>query len=168
MSVREQGGALHWAWRGMFAPLMHRHYETFELPEVPDRLLPDRLVITFLTDRDGNIVSLSTPLEPVVKDIVFARLAAGDCTDPAFRARCVGHFKSGAITHRVTLDGEDRLVLKSDYQPAYRLAPEQGRRFRIVELEGFVVEFCGEGPIVDEAILHQPNGTFVARRTEGA
>lgn len=164
MSVEEQGGELRWTWRGMFAPLMHRHYETFELPEVPDRLLPDRLAITFLTDRDGNIVSLSAPLEPMVKDIVFARLAAGDCTDPAFRARCVGHFKSGATTHRVTLDSEGRLVLKPDYQPAYRLAPEQGRRFRIVELEGFVVEFRGEGMTVDEVIFHQPNGTFVAQR----
>ena len=81
MSIKEQGGALHWSWRGMFATMVHRHYETFELPEVPDRLLPDKLAITFLTDRDGNIVSLSAPLEPMVKDIVFARLAAGDCTD---------------------------------------------------------------------------------------
>ncbi|MBW8853866.1 MAG: serine hydrolase, partial [Bradyrhizobium sp.] len=64
MAIAEQDGALHWSWRGMFAALIHRHYETFELPEVPDRLLPDRLAITFLTDRDGNIVSLSTPLEP--------------------------------------------------------------------------------------------------------
>jgi CubicO group peptidase (beta-lactamase class C family) len=166
MSVREHGGTLHWTWRGMFAPLMHRHYETFELPEVPDRLLPDRLAITFLTDRDGIIVCLSAPLEPMVKDIVFARLATGDCTDPAFRARCVGHFKSGAITHRVTLDSEGRLVLKADYQPAYRLAPEQGRRFRIVELKGFAVEFRGEGMTVDEVIFHQPNGTFVAQRVE--
>jgi CubicO group peptidase (beta-lactamase class C family) len=83
MSIKEQGGALHWSWRGMFAPMAHRHYETFELPEVPDRLLPDRLAITFLTDREGNIVSLSAPLEPMVKDIVFARLAAGDCTAAA-------------------------------------------------------------------------------------
>ncbi|MBR1153655.1 serine hydrolase [Bradyrhizobium sp. JYMT SZCCT0428] len=163
MSVKPEDGALHWAWRGMSAPLTHRHYETFELPEEPHRLQPDRLAITFLTDRDGNIVSLSAPLEAMVKDIVFARLAAGDCTDPAFRARCVGHFKSGSITHRVTLDSENRLVLKPDYQPAYRLAPEQGRRFRIVELEGFVVEFRGEAAI-DEVVFHQPNGVFVAQR----
>jgi CubicO group peptidase (beta-lactamase class C family) len=167
MSIREQDGALHWSWRGMVAALTHRHYETFETPEVPDRLLPDRLAITFLTDRDGNIVSLSAPLEPTVGDIVFARLAAGECTDPAFRERCVGIFKGGATTHRVTLDEEGRLVLKSDYQPAYRLAPEQGRRFRIVELEGFVVEFRGEGTIIDEVIFHQPNGTFIAKRVEG-
>lgn len=76
MSIREQDGALHWSWRGMFACMTHRHYETFELPEVPDRHLPDGLPITFLTDRDGNIVSLSAPLEPAVRDIVFTRLRA--------------------------------------------------------------------------------------------
>jgi len=167
MSIKEQDGALHWSWRGMFATMGHRHFETFELPEVPDRLLPDGLAITFLTDREGDIVSLSAPLEPMVKDIVFMRLAAGDCTDAAFRARCVGSFKGGPTTHRVTLDAEGQLVLRSDHQPAYRLAPQQGRRFRIVELEGFVVEFRGEGRIVDEAIFHQPNGTFLAKRVEG-
>jgi hypothetical protein len=152
----------------MFAAMTHRHYETFELPEVPDRLLPDRLAITFLTDREGNIVSLSAPLEPMVKDIVFVRLAAGDCTDAVFRARCVGIFKGGPTTHRVTLDAEGQLVLKPDNQPAYRLAPHHGRRFRIVELKGFVVEFRGEGTFVDEVIFHQPNGTFVATRSEGS
>ena len=138
----------------------------FELPEVPDRLLPDRLAITFLTDRDGSIVSLSAPLEPMVKDIVFVRLAAGDCTDAAFRQRCVGNFKGGPTTHRVTLETGGQLVLKPDNQPAYRLAPQQGRRFRIVELEGFFVEFGGEAMIVDEVIFHQPNGTFIAKRVE--
>ncbi len=166
MSITEQGGALHWSWRGMFATMVHRHYETFELPEVPDRLLPDKLAITFLTNRDGNIVSLSAPLEPMVKDIAFVRLAAGACTLAAFRERCVGSFKSGATTHRVTLDTEGRLVLKPDNQPAYRLAPQEGRRFRIVELEGFFVEFRGEEAMIDEVIFHQPNGTFVAKRVD--
>jgi CubicO group peptidase (beta-lactamase class C family) len=167
MSIEEQTGVLHWSWRGMFATMTHRHYETFELPEVPDRLLPDGLAITFLTDRDGNIVSLSAPLEPMVKDIVFVRLAAGDCTDASFRARCVGAYKGGSTIHRVTLDAQDQLELKPDNQPGYRLAPQHGRRFRIVELERFFVEFSGEGTIVDEVIFHQPNGTFVARRLQG-
>jgi len=102
----------------------------------------------------------------MVKDIVFKRLAAGECTELAFRERCVGTFKSGPTVHRVTLrDGQ--LVLDSDYQPPYRLAPHQGRSFRIVELEGFVVEFRGEGTSVDEAVFHQPNGTFVAKRVKG-
>jgi hypothetical protein len=83
-----------------------------------------------------------------------------------FRARCVGSFKGGPTTHRVTLDAEGQLVLKPDHQPAYRLAPQQGRRFRIAGLEGFVVEFRGEGTVVHEVIFHQPNGTFVAKRVE--
>ena len=132
--------------------MIHRHYETFELPEVPDRhaTRQTRRLLSFRpTAREHcQFVFFGAALRAVaVKDIVFTRLAAGDCTDPAFRARCVGRFKSGAITHRVTLDSEGRLTLKPDYQPAYRLAPEQGRRFRIVELEGFVVEFRGEGSI---------------------
>jgi hypothetical protein len=166
MSIKEQGGELRWSWRGMFATMIHRHYETFELPEVPDRLLPDRLAITFLTDREGNIVSLSAPLESMVKDIVFVRRAAGDCTEAAFRARCVGLFKGGATTHRVTLDEQGQLGLRSDNQPAFRLSPHRGRTFRIVELEGFAVEFRGEAAVVDEMIFHQPNGTSVAKRVE--
>ena len=73
MSIREQEGVLQWSWRGLFAHMTHRHYETFELPEVPGRHVPDGLAITFLTDRAGNIVSLSAPLEQAVKDIVFVR-----------------------------------------------------------------------------------------------
>jgi CubicO group peptidase (beta-lactamase class C family) len=83
MSIRAEGGALHWSWRGMGAIMSHRHYETFELPEYKDRLLPDLLAITFLTDREGNVVSLSAPLEPLVKDIVFARKSRETTAGPA-------------------------------------------------------------------------------------
>jgi CubicO group peptidase (beta-lactamase class C family) len=164
MSIRVQDGALHWAWRGMSAPLAHRHFETFVTPEVVDRLLPDNLPITFHTDREGNIVHLSAPLEPMVKDIVFERRAAGDCTDPAFRARCTGHFRSGGVNHHVSLDADGRLILKPDFQPAYRLEPQQGRRFQIVELDGFAVEFRGDDGKIDQIVFHQPNGIFVADR----
>src|ERR1700730_10354995 len=99
MSITEQGGALHWSWRGMFATMVHRHYETCELPEVPDRLLPGKHAITFLTNRNGNCQRLWAPLERMVNDIVFVRLAAGDCTLAACRERCFGSFKSGATTH---------------------------------------------------------------------
>jgi CubicO group peptidase (beta-lactamase class C family) len=165
MSIKERDGGLHWSWRGMSATMVHRHYETYELPEAKDRLLPDQLAITFLTDRDGDIVSLSAPLEPMVKDIVFAHRPAGECMDAGFRARCAGHYKSGVTAHHVTLNLEGQLVLKPDNQPAYRLVPMQGRRFRIAELDGYSVEFRGDAAI-DEVIFHQPNGTFVAKRVE--
>jgi CubicO group peptidase (beta-lactamase class C family) len=163
MTIAAEASGLNWSWRGMAATLEHRHYETFVLPEAPDRLLPDHLAVTFLTDREGDIVSLSAPLEPMVKDIVFARRPSGQCLDAEFRARCAGRYRSGATTHRVALDSSGSLVLKPNNQAAYRLLPAQGRRFRIAELDGHAVEFRGETSI-DEMIFHQPNGTFAATR----
>jgi hypothetical protein len=72
----------------MSEPLAHRHYDTFELPEAPESpggLLPGRLALSFSTDREGNIASVAVPFEPLVKDIAFTRIAAGGCTNPAFR-----------------------------------------------------------------------------------
>jgi CubicO group peptidase (beta-lactamase class C family) len=163
MTIVAQAGGLRWSWRGMVATLEHRHYETFELPQAPDRLLPDHLAVTFLTDREGDVVSLSAPLEPMVKDIVFARRPAGQCLDAEFRSRCAGRYRSGVTTHTITLDPSGLLVLKPDNQPAYRLLPAQGQRFRIADLDGYAVEFRGETSI-EEVIFHQPNGTFVATR----
>jgi CubicO group peptidase (beta-lactamase class C family) len=73
ITITYADGTLIWAYRGMSTTLAHRHYDTFELPEAPDRLLPDRLVISFATDREGNVASLAAPFEPLVKDIVFTR-----------------------------------------------------------------------------------------------
>ena len=61
MTITHAGDELRRAYRGMSEPLAHRHYDTFELPEAPDRLLPDRLAISFSTDREGNIATLSAP-----------------------------------------------------------------------------------------------------------
>jgi len=158
-------GKLNWAYRGMSEPLAHRHYDTFELPEAPDRLLPDRLALSFSTDREGNIASLAAPFEPLVKDIVFTRTAAGDCTNPAFRQHCTGTFSQGATTVVVGQDNDGQLTLTVGSQPTYKLRPYQGRTFVINEAEGFRVEFHvdpdGE---VDELFFHQPNATLVARR----
>jgi hypothetical protein len=149
----------------MSEPLAHRHYDTFELPEAPGRLLPDRLAISFSTDREGNIASLAAPFEPLVKNIVFTRIPAGDSMNPAFRQHCAGTFSHGATTVLVGQDNDGQLTLTFGNQPTYKLRPYQSRTFVIDELEGFQVEFhLGPDGEVDELFFHQPNGTFEARR----
>jgi CubicO group peptidase (beta-lactamase class C family) len=166
MTITHTKGKLSWAYRGMSEPLAHRHYDTFELPEAPDRLLPDRLAISFSTDREGNIASLAAPFEPLVKDIVFTRIAAGDCTSPAFRQHCTGTFiRQGVTTVLVGQDNDGQLTLTIAGQPTYKLRPYQGRTFVIDELAGYRIEFhLGPDGEVDEFFFHQPNGTSVARR----
>jgi hypothetical protein len=165
ITITDAEGRLNWAYRGMSEPLAHRHYDTFELPEAPDRLLPDRLAISFSTDREGNIASLAAPFDPLVKDVVFTRIPADDCTNPAFREHCIGTFSYGATTVVVGQDQDGQLTLTVGSEPTYKLRPYQGRTFVIGELEGFRVEFhLGRDEEVDELLFHQPNGMFVAQR----
>ena len=50
-------------------------------------------------------------------------------------------------------------------QPVRELAPAGGLRFNIREQTGFSVEFRKDASgAVTEAVLYQPNGTFIARR----
>jgi hypothetical protein len=142
-----------------------RDVEAFELPEAPGRLLPDRLAISFSTDREGNIASLAAPFEPLVKDIVFTRTPAGDCMNPGFRQHCTGTFSLGATTVVVRQDNTGQLTLTVGSEPPCKLRPYQSRTFIIDELEGFRVELhpSPDGE-VDKLFFHQRNGTFVARR----
>jgi CubicO group peptidase (beta-lactamase class C family) len=81
ITITHTDGKLHWAFRGMSEPLTHRHDDTFELPEAPQSpggLLPGQLAVSFSTDREGNIASVAVQFEPLVKDITFTRIAAGD------------------------------------------------------------------------------------------
>ena len=47
ITITHAEGKLTWAYRGMSEPLAHRHYDPFELPEAPGRLLPDGLAGRF-------------------------------------------------------------------------------------------------------------------------
>jgi CubicO group peptidase (beta-lactamase class C family) len=166
--ITQAEGRLHWAFRGMSEPLAHRHCDTFELPETPESpgsLLPGQLALSFSTDREGNIASVSVPFEPLVKDIVFNRIATGDCTNPAFCRHCTGTFGQGGATSIVGQDEDGELTLMIAGQPAYTLRPYQGRTFVIGEFDQFRVEFrLGPDGGVDELVFHQPNGSFVSRR----
>jgi hypothetical protein len=57
------------SFHGYSSPLEHWHYETFRIAEAD--LTGTKL--TFQTNVRGEIVSVSAPLEPAVKDIVFER-----------------------------------------------------------------------------------------------
>jgi CubicO group peptidase (beta-lactamase class C family) len=169
MIITRNGESLHWAYRGLSGPLIHRHYETFEVPRLPYELNPDGLAISFMTDRDGNVASLSAQLEPMVADIAFMRLPSGDCMDPDYRKARAGRYKYGSITHVVSLQTDGQLTLKPDHQPLYHLRPYQGCIFSIVELEGFRIEFrSGSTRSADELVFHQPDGTFIAQRSDGS
>lgn len=153
----------------MSAPLEHRHYDVFTLPDKPAELHPDGLMLSFGYDREGAIDRIAAPLEPTVADIVFKRVAAGEVLDPAFRQQCVGAFATSGQTIVVALDAVGQLTMTITGQPSRRLLPAHARTFQIEGFEGYRCEFqraaSGE---VDRVVFHQPNGTFVAQRLPAA
>jgi CubicO group peptidase (beta-lactamase class C family) len=171
ITIAHADGKLHWAFRGMSEPLAHRYYDTFDLPEAPESpggLLPGQLAISFSTDREGSIASLAVPFERLVKDIVFTRLAGGDCTNPAFRQDCIGTYSLRGVTIVVAANNDGQLTLTVENQPTYKLRPYQSRTFAIDQLEGFRVEFhLGPDGKVDELFFHEPDGSVGAQRTVG-
>jgi CubicO group peptidase (beta-lactamase class C family) len=170
ITITHAQGKLRWAFRGMADPLVHRHSNTFELPEAPEslgRLLPGHLALSFSADREGNIASVAVPFEPLVKDIAFTRVAGGDCMNPAFRQRCTGTFRAGGTTSVVGRDSDGELMLTiGSKPPTYKLLPYQSRTFVVSEFKDFRVEFClGPDGGVDEMVFHESHGSFVCRRT---
>ena len=123
ITITHAEGKLNWAYRGMSEPLAHRHYDTFELPEAPGRLLPDGLAISFSTDREGNIASLAAPFEPLVKDISSPALRPAIARNPAFRQHCTVTFNQGVTTIVVAQGNDGQLTLTVGSQPTYKLHP---------------------------------------------
>jgi len=67
---------------------------------------------------------------------------------------------------KVTIRGENTLILTVPNQPDYELIPIMGNEFNIKDLEGYSVIFSIEGGAgkVAEIILNQPNGIFRAKK----
>ncbi|HVC92073.1 MAG TPA: serine hydrolase [Pirellulales bacterium] len=149
---------------GVTVPLKHFHYDIFELGEVTDGPLAG-LKITFGYDKRGEIDRVAVPLESTVDDIVFKRVGDDVMRKREFLEPLAGQYELNGVTIAVELRGEDALTVTVPGQPTYTLVPERELRFALKELDGFAVQFKkdGEGKVL-EAMFHQPNGTFAAKR----
>jgi CubicO group peptidase (beta-lactamase class C family) len=160
---------LAWRWRGVEEPLEHRHYDVFIAPDRPTVLHPSNRTLTFRYDRQGRIDRVEIPLEEMVDDIVFRRVAAGDVLDPAFRRLCAGDYLHSGRAIEIRLDAKGELSMTIPGQPTYRLLPADGRSFNVDTLEGYGVEFRRPAPdAVDAMIFHEPRTTALAPRVAKA
>jgi hypothetical protein len=145
-------------------PLSHYHYDVFELKAL---ILGTEMKskVAFANDLKGNIASFSVPLEPSVKDIVFTRAADKGMSEKGFLEKFVGtYILSGAEVNVVLREGKG-LVLTVPGQPDYELVPYRGTEFNLKGVEGYSVEFKQDAAgAVTEVLVHQPNGTFPAKK----
>jgi hypothetical protein len=158
------GGRLRITFNGLSAPLDHFHYDTFEVPD-DDALDFPRTKISFQTNLQGDIASLSTPLESSVKEIVFTRAADLSVMNRATLEPLAAQYQLGPAAVTVAMEGENALTLTVPGQPTYTLVPSGGLKFTVKGMTGFSIEFKkNEAGTVDQLVFYQPNGTFVAKR----
>ncbi len=160
----EVQAALKLTFNRLTSPLAHFHYDVFEIPEDP--LDPfEKTKVQFLMNPSGQIDRVLIPLEPNVKEIVFARMAEEQMRQRGFLEPLTGEYVLGAQTVAVTLQGEDTLILNVPGQRPYELVPRSGTTFDVKGLTGFSLEFKKDAAgAVAEVVFYQPNGTFVAKR----
>jgi CubicO group peptidase (beta-lactamase class C family) len=164
VNIESNGDGLAATFNDMAVQLKHFHYDVFEIAEDP--MVPvSGVKVMFRYDRQGDIEELHVPLEPAVDDIIFKRVADESMRERAFLEPFVGEYELGGTVLTVALRGDDTLTMTVPGQPTYELVPTRGTSFDLKGLSGYSVEFKQEGSgAVNELVITQPNGTFVAKR----
>ena len=147
-------------------PLEHYHYDQFQVPADP--LDPfEKMKVMFLTDYDGDISSLSMPLQPDVKDIVFTRMPDRQLTQRSFIEAFTGDYQipGSPVPLKISLRGENSLIVSVPGQPDLKLDPKRGTTFELADVKGVTIEFKqDQSGKVTEAVLNQLGTVVVLKK----
>lgn len=162
LSFTLNDGALQATMNNVSLPAEHYHYDTFELVwEAQDT----RVKATFRADARGDVVAVSAPLEPTVRDIVFTRVPNSAMREPSFLAQFVGEYEVMGMPITVSLRANTALLARVPGLPEVELVPRRGTEFTFKDLSGFGMTFMqDEAGRVTEAQVVQPGAVFVAKR----
>ncbi|MDR3738459.1 MAG: serine hydrolase [Terracidiphilus sp.] len=162
VSIAQEGENLKLTLNKVSRPLEHFHYDQFQVPVDP--LDPfEKMRVMFVTDAEGDISSISIPLQPDVKDIVFTRMPDRQLTERSFIEPFAGDYEiqGSPVPLKVSLRGENSLIISVPGQPDYKLNPKRGTTFELADIKGITIEFKRDATgKVGEAVLNQM-GTMV-------
>jgi len=157
-------GALRWHGLGLDLPISHRHYDLFELG-ADWSIWFENVTVQFHTDREGDIASLSLPLEPAVEPIVFRRmpepaLFKGELLEPL-----AGLYRRCGVPFCVALDDAGRLTMTRGNGPRQRLRPCHRGTFTLPDDNDVRLEFRrDDSGAVDAMLFHETTGIYLVER----
>lgn len=143
----------------------HYHYDIFSAQA--EDLEGMELKVSFTTDADGNIASLSLPIEPSVKDIVFTRVASEEMRSRKFLEKLIGQYKlEDGKEMSINLRGEDTLLAAVPGMPELELEPYQGQTFKVKSMPIVSVEFkLDEKGFATGLEIVQPGAVIAAKKS---
>lgn len=119
-------------------PLDHWHYDVFQAPADRQNDL-ELMRVQFQSDLSGDIVGLSTPIEPNVDPISFIRQPPSEMRERAFLNKLAGEYDGVAPIKIIVRD--DNVLQYTVLGIARELVPVRGTYFRIKGLSNDAVEF---------------------------
>jgi CubicO group peptidase (beta-lactamase class C family) len=166
VSIAEEPGGLLVKINKLSLHMKHYHYDVFEVPYDPQDPF-SKQKLAFSSDLAGDVSSLSMPLEPRVKDILFTRMPDKQLTDHAFLQTLAGQyeFPGDPTPTTVSLRGDHTLVMSQPGAPDRELLPRRGTTFDLKGLEGFSIEFKRDASgKVSEAVFYTPDTVLIIKR----
>jgi CubicO group peptidase (beta-lactamase class C family) len=140
----------------------HLHYDVFQVPDAPFDPFA-KMKVSFFSDANGDISSLTLPLETNVKDIVFTRLPDKQLTERSFIEPFTGQYDlpGSPVPVTVSLRGDHTVVLTFPGSPDIELLPKRGTVFDLKDQSGVSIEFKRDvsGKIIEAAV--NDNGTVM-------
>lgn len=164
MVIVANDDALEVRFNALAGSLSHRHYDIFEHDARDQGVL---FPFNFATDASGDIVSVAVPLEPMVKDIVFAKQPPAAMRDERFLDRLTGIYDWNGQPLAVSRRDAATLHVLIPGMPAADLVPRRGTEFRVKDRAGFRLEFeLSEAGPAAAVTLITPHGVYTARSRE--
>jgi CubicO group peptidase (beta-lactamase class C family) len=162
VSIAEDGDHFKMTLNRVTKPLEHLHYDVFQVPDSAFEQFA-KLRVMFFSDANGDISSLSMPLETNVKDIVFTRLPDEQLTDRRFIEAFTGQyeFPGSPTPFTISIRGDHTLIVSLPGSPDVELIPTRGTTFDLKDQSGVSLEFKRDanGKVVEAAL--SDNGTTV-------
>jgi CubicO group peptidase (beta-lactamase class C family) len=148
------------------SPLQHFHYDVFVVPD--NALDPlEKTKVTFQTGAEGDIDSLTMPLEPRVPEIVFTRLAPAEMRETSFLRPLTGKYQLPGAVLTVSLQGDHTLVASKPGEPVIVLVPRRGLRFDMLGRTQYSIEFKKDAAgKVTGAVINEAGRVSLAAREE--
>jgi len=163
ITVGQKDGKLTAAFGDVNFQCEHYHYDMFEFST--DVMGGQKIRATFHIDARGNIGSVTASLQRGVKDIEFTRMP--EKKGKEFLEQFTGDYELAGVIGKVSLKGEDSLVLNVPGQPPYDLVFYRGTSFNPKGMDGFTIKFILDGSgNVTGLESHQPNGVFTAKKVK--
>ena len=154
------------SYHGMHSSAQHWHYDVWRVPHDPLDLLQETEIM-FTTDWEGNIASLSSPMEPNVKDIVFTRVPDPRMRERSFLEPLTGVYQVADFKMLVSLRSDNVLTVTTPSQEIHELEPVRLYTFAVKNENGETVDFKhDESGKVTELSRNQAGSSSVFKKIQ--